>query len=307
MSFCAEIKDELARIVPEHKTCRVAELAAISRIDGHVVGGMSLEISVENAAVARIIIRLLHELYSLKTSITTQRPFANRATNYTIIVPAQANSKAAISDLGLDDKAHIDEGARLEITHAQCCKASYLRGAFLACGFVSDPRSKAHFELACDDDTLARTLIALMAECGIKAHSATWHHNWVVYLKDADQITDFFALTGAHKAVLAIENTRVTKSIRNEENRLVNAEIANQVKSAKASIEQVRQMRLLLERVGSDGLPPALVGIINLRLEHPDVSLRELGRLASPPLSKSAVYHRIRRIEEMAAHYDEEE
>jgi DNA-binding protein WhiA len=103
--------------------------------------------------------------------------------------------------------------------------------------------------------------------------------------------------------MLAMENVRVTKSVRNDVNRRLNAEMANQAKSIDASLEQVRDIRLLVERCGIESLPPALQEFARLRLSHPDVSLRELGELATPPLSKSAVYHRVRRIEAIAQDY----
>ena len=112
---------------------------------------------------------------------------------------------------------------------------------------------------------------------------------------------DFLALTGAHRCVLAMENARVTKSVRNDVNRRLNAEIANQAKTIQASMNQIAAIELLRERGIVEGLSPALQQFIQLREANPDVSLRELGELADPPLSKSAVNHRMRRIEELAA------
>jgi DNA-binding protein WhiA len=106
---------------------------------------------------------------------------------------------------------------------------------------------------------------------------------------------------GAHRALLRTEDVRIVKSVRNDVNRLVNAETANLVKSADAAAAQVEKITLLADTRGLDSLPPALRELAELRLENPDVSLRELGELADPPLSKSAVYHRVRRLEEIAA------
>ena len=116
----------------------------------------------------------------------------------------------------------------------------------------------------------------------------------------------FLALVGAHRALLRTEDVRIMKSMRNDVNRLVNAETANLQKTAEAALSQIEAIRLLDEVRGIENLPPALQELARLRLEHPEVSLRELGELADPPLSKSAVYHRVRRIEELASEFDDD-
>ena len=124
--------------------------------------------------------------------------------------------------------------------------------------------------------------------------------SFVVYIKSGESILEFLAFVGAHQSALVMENARVVKSVRNDVNRQTNAEIANQVKAANASVDQIYAMRAVLETYGPEKLPPALREIIRLRVNYPDATLKELGERADPPLSKSAVYHRIRRIEQMA-------
>jgi DNA-binding protein WhiA len=303
MSFTAEVKDELSRIMPEHEICRKAELSALIRIEGKLSGKFRMEIATEVAPVARTVIKLLHTLYRLKTEITTRRSMLHKTYNYLITVPAQIGSEEAVRDLGIITARGLETGINAELVREPCCVASYLRGAFLGGGFIANPKSNFHFELTCGHEALANGLVALLAGAGIMARSLLRRGSWIVYIKGADPIVDFLALVGAHHSVLAIENERVTKSIRNEENRRVNAEMANQAKSIEASLAQVRNIRLLIDRRGIDSLPPALRELAMLRLSHPDVSLRELGELAQPPLSKSAVYHRVRRIDEIAQEF----
>jgi len=175
-----------------------------------------------------------------------------------------------------------------------------LRGAFLGGGFVADPHGDFHFELTAESEQLAEDLVALMARFGIEARLAQRRGTFAVYLKGAEPIVTFLALVGAHRALLRTEDVRIVKSMRNDVNRLVNAEIANQAKTAEAAVGQIEAINLLASVAGLQSLPPALRELAELRLENPDVSLRELGELADPPLSKSAVYHRVRRIEELA-------
>ncbi|MDO9107518.1 MAG: DNA-binding protein WhiA, partial [Coriobacteriia bacterium] len=166
---------------------------------------------------------------------------------------------------------------------------------------VADPHGDFHFELTAESEQIAEDLAALMRRFEVPAKVTRRRGLYTVYLKGAEPIVTFLALVGAHSALLRTEDVRVVKSMRNDVNRLVNAETANLERTADAAIAQVEAIELLETRVGLDNLPPALRELARLRVENPDVSLRELGELADPPLTKSAVYHRVRRIEELAA------
>ncbi|HEX9093485.1 MAG TPA: DNA-binding protein WhiA [Coriobacteriia bacterium] len=306
MSFTSEVKDELSRVTPPKQCCPKAELAALVRVEGtlHITGNerFRLEIATETAPVARKAIRLLHQLYGLKTELTVRRSVLHKTNNYLITVPGQPPLSAALTDMGvLDESLGIAYGVPARLTRRDCCAVAYLRGAFLGGGFVADPHGDFHFELTAESEELARDLVKLMGRFGIEARITRRRGLHAVYLKGAEPIVTFLALVGAHRALLRTEDVRILKSMRNDVNRLVNAETANLQKSAEAAMSQVEDIRMLAESKGLDVLPPALRELAALRLEHPDVSLRELGELADPPLSKSAVYHRIRRIEALAS------
>jgi cell division protein WhiA len=306
MSFTAEVKDELSRVTPRKACCPRAELAALLRVEGtlHITGSerFRLEIATETAPVARKTIKLLHQLFGLKTELTVRRSILHKANNYLITVPAQPALPQALNELGiLDDTLGVSYGLPPRIVRKDCCAVAFLRGAFLGGGFVADPHGDFHFELTAEHEELALDLAALMQRFGMDARVTHRRGSYAVYLKGAEPIVTFLALVGAHRALLRAEDVRVMKSMRNQVNRIVNAETANLVKSAEAAILQLDDIHLLVSTRGLDGLPPALQELAELRLAYPDVSLRELGELADPPLSKSAVYHRIRRIEELAA------
>lgn len=306
MSFTAEVKDELSRVEAKRPCCRKAELAALVRIEGtlHITGNerFRLEIATETAPVARKVIKLLHGLYDLKTELTVRRSVLHKTNNYLITVPTQVNLPQALSELGiLDDSLGLTQGILGRVVRRDCCAISYLRGAFLGGGFVADPHGDFHFELTAESEQIAEDLAALMRRFEVPAKVTRRRGLYTVYLKGAEPIVTFLALVGAHSALLRTEDVRVVKSMRNDVNRLVNAETANLERTADAAIAQVEAIGLLDARVGLDNLPPALRELARLRVENPDVSLRELGELADPPLTKSAVYHRVRRIEELAA------
>ncbi len=305
MSFTAEVKDELSRVEPREPGCAAAELSAIVRVEGtlHVTGPgrYRLEVATETAPVARKTIRLMHDSFDLKTELTVRRSVLHKATNYLITVPAQGALPEVLGRLGIvDEGLHVSYAVPAGLTADDCCAVAFLRGAFLGGGFVADPHGDFHFELTSESEELAESLRRLMERFELPARVTRRRNLHTVYLKGAEPIVDFLALVGAHRALLRAEDVRIVKSVRNDVNRLVNAETANVLKAAEAAMKQLEAIHVLAATRGLERLPPALTELAYLRLEHPELSLRELGQLADPPISKSAVYHRIRRIEALA-------
>ncbi|MBP3867072.1 MAG: DNA-binding protein WhiA [Eggerthellaceae bacterium] len=304
MSFSSDVKEELTRVEATCSHCDRALLAAIIRIEGTLFfsgkNRYRLEVVTDAPYVARLTWRLLHEVYELRTELTTRRSVLHKTPNYLINVPAQAPLVDALHDMGVLGDTGLELGVSDRLVAKQCCAASYLRGAFLGSGFVSDPRGDFHFEITVESREMADDLVKLMEQRGISARIMQRRSSFVVYLKSGEAILEFLAVVGAHQSALVMENARVVKSVRNDVNRQTNAEIANQVKAANASVDQIYAMRSVLEAYGVEKLPPALQEIIRLRVRYPDATLKELGEHADPPLSKSAVYHRVRRIEQMA-------
>lgn len=308
MSFTADVKDELARVVPVCSHCEKATLAALVRIEGTLffsgVGKYRLEIATDVPSVARVIIKLIHGHYDLKTNLTVRRSVLHKTPNYLIEVVNQPKLEEALRDMGVLSDEGLELGIKPDLVEKQCCAAAYLRGSFLGSGFIANPRGDFHFEITVESQVLAEGLVELMAKKGIKARIMSRRSSYMVYLKSGNAILEFLAFTGAHQCALALENERVIKSIRNDVNRTTNAEIANQAKSVNAKMNQIADIRKLLEVYSIDDLPVALQEYIKLRISHPDATLKELGENSDPPLSKSAIYHRVRRIEEMARSID---
>lgn len=304
MSFTADVKEELVRVAPTCSHCEKATLAALVRIEGTLIwagrGRGRLEIATDSPNVARLIVRLLHTLYDLKTELTMRRSVLHKTPNYLINVPMQENLPEALDDMGVMKESGFEQGIDPRLVAKRCCAAAYLRGAFLGSGFIAHPRGDFHSELIVEYEVLARDIVDLLAERGINARFMQRRTNYIIYMKSGTAISEFLALVGAHQCALAMENERVVKSVRNDVNRRVNAELANQQKATKASIDQIMAIRTVIDRYGMDSMPPALQEYIRLRVAHPDATLKELGEYADPPLSKSAVYHRVRRIEQMA-------
>lgn len=304
MSFTADVKEELTRVAPTCSHCEKATLAALVRIEGTLflsgAGNYRIEIATDAPSVARLMVRLLHSIYHLKTELTMRRSVLHKTPNYLINVPMQPELPDALHDMGVLSKEGLEMGIDERLVEKRCCAAAYLRGAFLGSGFVSSPRGDFHFEMTVESDVLAHDIVQLMSDRGIAARIMQRRNSYIIYLKSGEAISEFLALAGAHQCALAMENERVIKSVRNDVNRRVNAELANQQKATDASVEQIMAIREVVDHYGLDSLPPALREFIRLRVAHPDATLKELGEFADPPLSKSAVYHRVRRIEQMA-------
>lgn len=304
MSFTSDVKDELARVAPICSHCEKATLAALVRIEGTLFfsgpGKYRIEIATDVPGVARLVLKLLHSLYELKTNLTARRSVLHKTPNYLIEVPTQEGLESALRDMGVLSDDGLEMGIKAELVEKQCCAAAYLRGAFLGSGFVSNPRGDFHFEITVESEALAEGIVDLMSQKDIHARIMARRSSYMVYLKSGTAILEFLAFVGAHQGALALENERVIKSVRNDVNRITNAEIANQAKSASASVDQIFAIRKVVETYGMENLPPAIQDFIKLRVSYPDATLKELGEHAEPPLSKSAIYHRVRRLEQLA-------
>lgn len=179
-------------------------------------------------------------------------------------------------------------------------KRAFLRGAFLARGTVSDPGKSYHYEIVTDEKKDAAFLKQLMEEFGISPKSSIRRGKQVTYLKEADDIADILNVMEAPKALMDFENARIVREVRGNINRQVNCETANLGKTVAASMKQIEDIEYISQRIGLDALDENLQQIAQLRLEHTEVALSELGKLADPPIGKSGVNHRMRKLGEIA-------
>ena len=182
----------------------------------------------------------------------------------------------------------------------QCCKRAFLRGAYLCIGSMSDPGKSYHLEFDCIREERARLLQGLIAEFDIPAKIALRKKYYVVYMKEGSAICDMLNIMGAHVSLMGFENQRIVKEVRNSVNRKVNCETANITKTVNAAAAQVRDIMLIQETYGLGELPENLREIAQLRLEYQEATLQELGDLLTPPVGKSGVNHRLRKLSEIA-------
>ena len=189
----------------------------------------------------------------------------------------------------------------------QCCKRAFLRGAYLCIGSMSDPGKSYHLEFDCIREERARLLQGLIAEFDIPAKIALRKKYYVVYIKEGSQIVDILNVMEAHVSLMELVNVRILKEMRNTVNRKVNCETANINKTVSAAVRQMENITYLRDTIGFEKLPEGLEEVALARLSHPDASLKELGGILSPPVGKSGVNHRLRKLEELAEKVKQEQ
>lgn len=305
LSFSTLTKNELARVMDSRQCCKKAELVALIKMDGslQVSGGqVSLNILNHNAAVARKLFKLFKELFGIHAEVLVKKKMRLRKNNvYWVRIPPQEGLREMMIKLGfLDLDGNLQVELRQDLVSRNCCRRAYLRGAFLGGGSVNNPGGNYHMEVITSKGRHATDLCRLMQKFGLSAKISRRKTWFVVYLKDSDQIVECLNLMGAHSALLEFENARIYKGMRNQVNRLVNCETANLNKIVDASLRQTESIALVARIVGIDNLPSGLREIAELRLKFPDASLRELGEMTNPPLGKSGVNHRLRKLDLMA-------
>ena len=190
--------------------------------------------------------------------------------------------------------------ANLEQTNDDCCSRAFLRGAFLVCGSVTDPQKDYHIEFSVTKAKLCDDLMQIITDIGLKAKKIIRNNSYVIYSKDAESVEDFIGTMGANNAFLQIMQTRAIKNVKNQINRRSNFESANMSRSIEAGLKQVSLIEEVLEKISLNDMTEDLSTLCSLRLENPDISLDELGKLMTPELSRSAVSRRFKKLEKIA-------
>lgn len=312
MSFSDQVKEELTRIDLEEECCDWAELAALIKLNGSLEikkNKFVLKIVSQKAVIARKVYSLLKEKFDFLTKIIVRRGmYLNKDNHYIIKLPPQNGVKELLLNCGLiTDECELSHQIQEELVVKRCCQKSYLRGVFLAGGSINDPDSSYHLEIWVDSHDYALELTSLIKEkFQLEFKIRSRNGDYLLYLKKAEDIVKVLNIIGAHSALLNFENTRVLKEVRNQVNRIVNCETANLNKTIEAARKQIENIKLIEKVKGLDSLTPSLQEIARLRLENPYVSLKELGELLEPSLSKSGVNHRLRRIKKIAKEIKEE-
>ena len=315
MSFSSRVKEELSRQMSTARHCQIAELAAIISLCGRVhideEEHYSIRIHTENVAVARKYFTLLKKAFNIGADISIRRnAFLKKNRTYTVMVREHEDAVRVLEAAKLLDE-HGEVGENLSVVRNlviqnPCCRRAFIRGAFLASGSLSDPEKFYHFEIVCASMEKAKQIQEVIATFSIDAKIVVRKKYYVVYIKEGSQIVEILGVMEAQLALMDLENIRILKEMRNSVNRQVNCETANINKTVSAAVKQLGDITYIRDTVGLDYLPEALAEIAQIRLEKPDATLKELGESLSPPVGKSGVNHRLRKISTIAENLREE-
>lgn len=298
MSFSLNVKNELTGSMPNARHCRIAELAALASLGGELAGEGQLVISAEyNHTTARFE-TLYKKLFGEDISMPSECEVRGRKQTWTLKLN-KAETARVYELLKLSPGAPPVAG--LKIASMPCCKRAYLRGAFIACGSISNPEKDYHLEFVADDDKRAQLITEAMSFFDIEAKIIHRKQHSVVYLKDGESIVDILNIMEAHVCLMELENIRILKDMRNTVNRRANCEVANIDKTVRAAGRQVEDIIYLRDTIGLDSLNEDLRATAVLRLENPESSLSELGAMHAKPVGRSGVNHRLQKLSDMAA------
>lgn len=333
MTFSAILKKDLSRLPFGSKACQRAELSgmigAVATITINETGAMTISVKTENPAVAARCYQLIKALYYIKPKIKIEktRKFKEHRA-YRVVVEEPWTAKIILEDCQIlsynaKGQAFFANQVPEKFKKQQIQTKAYIRGAFLGCGSVSNPEKTYHLELVgkkmplankknekpSDRNPLAGTeqcaylqsIKTILDQYEIKSNLIHRKAHWVLYLKEGASVADFLSVIGAHRGLLEMENIRIVKEVRNDVNRQVNCETANLNKTIAAAYDQVADIMLIKERLGLANLPRNLYDIAELRLNYPDASIKELGERLDPPVGKSGVYHRLKKLNQIAA------
>ena len=302
MSFSGKVKEELSRQISTARHCQIAEIAAILSVCGQVSISANdhfcVTVHTENVSVARKYFTLVEKTFNIEAVIHVRNNVSRvEVPSHEDTVRILQATKFMSPEQEIADDLSVM--SRLVI-QKECCKRAFLRGTFLAAGSISDPEKGYHLEIVCSTMERAEQIQSIMKEFELDARIVTRKKNQVVYLKEGSQIVDFLGVVEAGSALMNLENIRIRKEISNNINRKVNCETANIGKTVSAAVKQIEDIRYIETHVGFSQLTEELEETAVCRLRYPEATLKELGEMMNPPVGKSGVNHRLRKLGRIA-------
>ena len=296
MSFSFETKNELCRL-PVQKTCCARAEAYGILLYCNTFSAAEVRIITENPNFAARLPRLFQRAFSLRFDRVPEPDVPGKMV---FQITDRRKLDHIINTLGYDPRQSLVLHINFGLLEEECCRASFLRGAFFAGGSLTDPLKRYHLELTTSHLQASRELEVLLRECGYPPKGLSRNGSFITYFKQSDQIEDFLTLIGAPVAAMHIMSAKLEKDLRNSVNRRLNCDSANLDKAVEAAQEQLEAIRRLREAGVLEELPDKLQLTAALRLENPELSLSELAEEFDPPVTKSCLNHRLRKITQLA-------
>ena len=298
MSFSFDTKNELCRLPVQRRCCAQAEAYGVL-LYCHTFNASEVRVITENPNLAARLPRLFQRAFDLRFD---RQPDLETERTGKMIFQIRSREKLdhIIDLLGYDPRQSLALHINFAMVEEECCRASFLRGCFFAGGSITDPAKRYHLELTSSHLQASRELEVLLRESGYPPKSVSRNGSSVTYFKQSDQIEDFLTLIGAPAAAMRIMSTKVEKGIRNSVNRRLNCDSANLDKAVEAAQSQGAAIRKLEAAGRLKELPDKLQETAALRLAHLELSLSELAETFDPPVTKSCLNHRLRKLVELA-------
>lgn len=306
MSFSSEVKEELVKKTDSARHCQIAEFAAFMGMSGNVSetddARVCIEFVTENELTVEKFYELLFKIFGIKEDSDTNIQLRSGKETIIRITAQEDVAKILMTLKWCDDQFTQIEPvfADPRIVRMDCCKKAFIRGAFMERGSISDPNKFYHYEIVCKYEEDAEVLKEMLMFFGMDAKVIARKNSFIVYMKEGNNITDTLNLMGAVVSQMNLYNVMILKGISNDVNRKVNCETANLNKTIEAAVKQIKDIEYIRDTVGLDSLSDGLTQVALLRLENPDMNLKDLGELLDPPVGKSGVNHRLRKIGEKA-------
>ena len=295
MSFASEVREELCRILPDKRCCRLAECYGIL-LYCNTFSKSEIKIVTESRQFAELLPRLFRRSFGLDFD---QFPSLEQPGKLSFVIDDPEKLEFIFSVYGQEHPTlalHVNFG----VLEEDCCRQSFMRGAFLAGGSVTDPDKRYHLELVTSHQKVSDETYQLLLEMGFSPLDAQRGGSQILYFKRSDTIVDFLTALGAPVCAMKIIEAKMEKELRNDVNRRCNCDTANLGKAVDAAQQQIAAIRLLRKSGKLDGLPEKLKAAARLREENPEATLSELAAMAEPPLSKPAMSHRMRKLIELS-------
>ena len=296
LSFAAGAKAEICRNIPQKHCCALAECFGVL-LFCNTFSAQNIRIITESRDFALNLPKLFKRAFNLEFDLLPNQETSGKL-NFQFTDFQKIHT--IMDAFGFDTKDTLSVHINLPVVEEDCCKAAFLRGAFLSGGSVTDPGKGYHFELTTTHQSVARQGYTLIQEVmGFAPKSAKRGGGQVLYLKQSDQISDILIYLGAHVAAMGIMEAKMEKELNNKVNRRCNCDDANTSKVVEAAQEQLASIRILRQRGMMEHLPSKLYQAAVAREENPEASLTELAAMMEPPISKPAMNHRLKKLVEM--------
>lgn len=293
MSFSANVKAELCREGLAKSCCVKAEAYGVL-LYANIFSHREIKIITASPDFARRLPKLFDKAFGLGFDVL---PEAGRKGKAIFLITDETKISQIFETYGYEAQSTVVHHINLGVLEDECCKAAFVRGAFLAGGSITDPSKRCQLELICDHMRVARETYALLLDMGFEPkETVRGGAHYITYFKRSEAIEDLFTTIGAPIAAMDIMSAKVEKDMRNAVNRRVNCDSANADKIVSAAQAQLDKIRTLDKECGLDNLPKDLQQLAYLRIANPEASLADLAQLSYPPISKSGINHRLRKL-----------